>query len=180
MTKRMNNFLFTQDPLLYQSYQPSQMTGRANNPDMAMRQQLDSAVAQYQAMQQQMASNQRQMEEKMPKDFLGELDKMLQGLDKDVAERLGGDEEYQRLNAQVQQTIQDEIMRSVKWKVNSNPDAVAKIESMIAMVQAAKKEREAADKRNIAEINDYLKNYSSMSFDEYKRIKNEKTSANEN
>ena len=52
MTKRMNNFLFTQDPLLYQSYQPSQMTGRENNPDMAMRQQLDSAVAQYQAMQQ--------------------------------------------------------------------------------------------------------------------------------
>ena len=131
-------------------------------------------------MQQQRASKQRQMEEKMPTDFLGELDKMLQGLDKDVAERLGGDEEYQRLNAQVQQTIQDEIMRSVKWKVNSNPDAVAKIESMIAMVQAAKKEREAADKRNIAEINDYLKNYSSMSFDEYKRIKNEKTSANEN
>ena len=71
-------------------------------------------------------------------------------------------------------------MRSVKWKVNSNQDAVSKIESMIGIVQAAKKECEAADKRNMAEINDYLKNYSSMSFDEYKRIKNEKNGANEN
>lgn len=31
-----------------------------------------------------------------------------------------------------------------------------------------------ADRKNMAEINDYLKNYSNMTFDEYKKLKQDK------
>ena len=45
----MNNFVFSQDPLLYTA-----ITGRQQNqPDYELKRQLDDALAQYQAISQQ-------------------------------------------------------------------------------------------------------------------------------
>jgi hypothetical protein len=63
-------------------------------------------------------------------------------------------------------------MKSVRWKINSNPDAVQKIERLKTIINSMSKEKEAEEKRNMAELNDYIKNYSSLTFDEYKRLKN--------
>lgn len=168
----MNNFVFnTQDPLLYQSVQ--RPMGTDYSPQQ---QQFDTALAQYQAIQQNL--KQPQMERGV-KDHLGELDDMMKDLDDQLVEKLNNDAEFTTLNAQVQKMIQDEIMRSVRWKINSNPDAVAKIDKLKAAIRTAVKEQANEDKRNMMELNDYLNNYSSMSFDDYKRIKSQKIVGNE-
>ena len=39
------------------------------------------------------------------------------------------------------------------------------------MIQIAKKEKDDETNRNLMELNDYIKNYSSLAFDEYKELK---------
>lgn len=140
-----------------------------------MKQQLDNAIAQYQSMQQSFNGKQSPQ----GKDHLGELDELMKELDDSVAEKLKTNQEFITLNAQVQEMIQTEIMRSVKWKINSNPDAIAKIDSLKGMIKTATKEQTAEEKRNMLELNDYLNNYSSMSFDDYKRIKTQTKNVND-
>lgn len=169
----MNNFVFSQDPLLYQNL--SSPLNRAGQGEYDMKQQLDNAIAQYQSMQQSFNAKQTPQ----GKDHLGELDELMKELDDSVAEKLKTNQEFITLNAQVQEMIQTEIMRSVKWKINSNPDAIAKIDSLKGMIKTATKEQTAEEKRNMLELNDYLNNYSSMSFDDYKRIKTQTKNVND-
>lgn len=169
----MNNFVFSQDPLLYQNL--SSPLNRPGQGEYDMKQQLDNAIAQYQSMQQSFNGKQSPQ----GKDHLGELDELMKELDDSVAEKLKTNQEFITLNAQVQEMIQTEIMRSVKWKINSNPDAIAKIDSLKGMIKTATKEQTAEEKRNMLELNDYLNNYSSMSFDDYKRIKTQTKNVND-
>lgn len=169
----MNNFVFSQDPLLYQNL--SSPLSRPGQGEYDMKQQLDNAIAQYQSMQQSFNGKQSPQ----GKDHLGELDELMKELDDSVAEKLKTNQEFVTLNAQVQEMIQAEIMRSVKWKINSNPDAIAKIDSLKGMIKTATKEQTAEEKRNMLELNDYLNNYSSMSFDDYKRIKTQTKNVND-
>lgn len=164
----MNNFVFSQDPLLYQNI------GQAMRPqpEYDPRQQFDSALAQYHQMQQTL-NNKYPGEREGGKDYLGELDGMMKELDEAVIEKLQGDVEFTELNNQLQTMIQEELMRGVKWKINSKPEAIAKIDSLKKLITTAKKEQAVENKRNLMELNDYLSHYSSMSFDDYKRIKTE-------
>ena len=167
----MNNFVFSgSDPLLYNTMASN--IQRQLPPEMDVRQQLDNALAQYQQAQQNLLSKQmNQQNEKDNKDHLGELDEMIRELDGEVLARLNNNEEFVTLNAEIQQMIQNEIMKSVRWKINSNTEAVAKIDMLKKAIKNAQKEQQVEEKRNLMELNDYIANYSSMSFDEYKRIK---------
>lgn len=167
----MNNFVFGgTDPLLYTSMASN--VQRQMPPEMDVRQQLDNALAQYQQAQQNLLTKHSpQQPEKENKDYLGELDEMVKELDEEVMERLQANEEFVVLNAEIQQMIQTEIMKSVRWKINSNPDAISKIETLKKTIKTAQKEQQAEEKRSMMELNDYITNYSSMSFDDYKRIK---------
>ena len=167
----MNNFVFSgTDPLLYNTMASN--VQRQMPPDMDVRQQLDNALAQYQQAQQNLLAKQPpQQPEKEHKDYLGELDEMVKELDEEVMGRLQVNEEFITLNAEIQQMIQNEIMKSVRWKINSNPEAISKIETLKKTIKMAQKEQQAEEKRSMMELNDYITNYSSMSFDDYKRIK---------
>lgn len=167
----MNNFVFSgTDPLLYNTMASN--VQRQMPPDMDVRQQLDNALAQYQQAQQNLLAKQPpQQPEKEQKDYLGELDEMVKELDEEVMGRLQVNEEFITLNAEIQQMIQNEIMKSVRWKINSNPEAISKIETLKKTIKTAQKEQQAEEKRSMMELNDYITNYSSMSFDDYKRIK---------
>jgi hypothetical protein len=69
----MNNFVFSQDPLLYTS-----LMARQNPQNEAeIRQQLNDALIQYQALNQPP----QQPQIKNDKDYLEEIDKMLGELD---------------------------------------------------------------------------------------------------
>lgn len=167
----MNNFVFSgSDPLLYNTMASN--VQRQMPPEMDVRQQLDNALAQYQQAQQNLLAKQPpQLPEKEQKDYLGELDEMVKELDEEVMGRLQVNEEFITLNAEIQQMIQNEIMKSVRWKINSNPEAISKIETLKKTIKTAQKEQQAEEKRSMMELNDYITNYSSMSFDDYKRIK---------
>lgn len=168
----MNNFVFSgSDPLLYNTM--SAIPPRTIPQEMDVRQQLDNALAQYQQAQQHLMDKHGQ-QEKQVKDHLGELDELVKELDEDIMAKLQMNEEFALLNNEIQQMIQEEIMRSVRWKINSNPDAVSKIDTMKKMIKTTQKEQQIEEKKNMMELNDYITNYSSMSFDEYKRIKNAK------
>ena len=75
----MNNFVFSQDPLLYTSLMAKQ------NPqnEAELRQQLNEAILQYQAMNQP-PQPQAQPQPQVEKDYLGEVDKMVSELDEDI------------------------------------------------------------------------------------------------
>lgn len=153
----MNNFVFGQDPLLYSSIMSRQMPSESD-----LKQQLDSMFTQYQNQQQQ-----HQV------DYLGELDELMKDMGEDVAGILQGDNEFLQLNSSLQAMIQEEMMKSIKWKINSNPEAVKKIDRLKTLIGDAKKAKSAEERQSMAELNDYIKNYSDLTFNEYKQLKQE-------
>lgn len=153
----MNNYIFSQDPLLFQRQVQQPMD------DGQLRLQLEHAMQQYQNLQQPAP--------KPVKDSLGELDIMMKELDEGTAQILLEDNEYMMLNGELQQMIQDELMKSVRWKINSNPDALQRIDKLKSIISNVTKEKELEEKRNMYELNDYIKNYSNITFDEYKKLK---------
>lgn len=160
----MNNFVFSQDPLLYTS-----LMARQNPQNEAeLRQQLNDAIIQYQAMNQ---PPQPQTQPQVEKDYLGEVDKMVSELDEDIVLVLSADAEYLKLQDDLQKMIQEEMMRSIKWKINSNPKAISKMDRLKELIVAAKKNKNDEDRRIMADINDYVKNYSDLTFEEYKQLK---------
>ena len=161
----MYNFGFNQDPLLFQNIGPKQNVYQDGND---LRQQYDAVITQYQALQQKIPPQQP------TKDYLGELDALTREMEPDIIEKLSSDSEYQRINAELQYLIQEEMLKNVRWKINNNPDAVSRIDKMKEMINIAKKEKNDENNRNLMELNDYIKNFSDLTFDEYKQLKNKK------
>lgn len=156
----MNNFVFGQDPLLYSTtlpqYQPQ---------DVDIKKQLDTVMAQYQMMQQ------KQQSEPSIEDHIGNLDNMVKNLDPAVTTILESDAEFIQINAWIQQMIQNEIMKSVKMKLNTNQDVIMKVNRAKELVQQAKNIQDNEDRKSLNELNDYITNYSDMTFNEYKQLK---------
>lgn len=164
----MNNFVFSgQDPLLFQSYVTK---GTNMVTDADLKQQMDAAIAQYQNMQQHLQQPQIPSQQQS-KDYLGELDNLTKNIDPDIAEKLNVDIDYVRINAELQLLIQEEMLRNVKWKINTNPEAISRMSKLKDIIMMANKEKNDEDKKNMAELNDYIKNYPDLTFDEYKRLK---------
>jgi hypothetical protein len=158
----MNNFVFgSTDPLLYSNIVPRQ---EYNEPDI--KKQLDAVMMQYQQLQQN-----RQTESVNNKDWLGEFDKSLKSLDSEVAEALATDQEFTQLNAMVQQDIQDEIMVTIKWKLNSKQETVQRVKRMMDIIDNYNRNKDNENKKNLSEIADYIQNYSDMTFNDYKKLK---------
>lgn len=167
----MNNFFLNQDPLLFKSTYSSPYESNAN--DQQLRQQLNDALIQYQALQQK-----QNMSQVQSKDYLGELDISLKNLNESTVEFLNSDEEYKKLSADLQSLIQQEIINSVKWKINNNATAIKNIQRQNEIIAQVNKTVEAEERKNLSELNDYVKNYSNITFDEYKRIKNNNSDEN--
>lgn len=161
----MNNFVFGADPLLY----GNTMSNRQEyTGEVDIKRQLDTVMQQYQQLQQSKPLD------PPTKDWLGEFDKTLKSLDPDIESALSNDQEFIQLNAIVQQDIQNEIMMSIKWKLNGKQDTVQRVRRMMDIIDHYSHEKHAEDKRQMAEISDYLQNYSDMTFNEYKQLKNAK------
>ena len=159
----MNNFVFGADPLLYSNIVPKgQDAVYAQENDI--KRHLDGIMQQYQQLQQNKP-------DAPVKDWLGDFDKTLKGLDSDVANYLMEDQEFTQLNNIIQQDIQNEIMMSIKWKLNNKQDTVQHIKRMLDIIDNYNREKVNEDKKQMAEISDYLQNYSDMTFNEYKQLK---------
>jgi hypothetical protein len=159
----MNNFVFSQDPLLYAA-----LSNKGNSTvDYDMKKQLEDALNQYQILNQ----TQNTPNKTQTRDYLGEIDEMVSKLDKDMVLTLSSDVEYLKINEDLQKMIQEEILKSIKWKINSNPEAINKIERLKELITSAQKAKDNEDKKIMADINDYINNYSDLTFDEYKQLK---------
>jgi hypothetical protein len=162
----MNNFVFSQDPLLYSSTLP-----QVPQSEVDIKKQLDSVMAQYQALQQKRGEEPPIQKQESKIDYLGELDSMIHDTDPDIIELLQVDEEYIQLNNMIQLAIQGAIMKEVKWKLNEDKDVIGYVNRLKEIIKSAQKEKESEERKNILEINEYIKNYSDMTFNEYKRLK---------
>lgn len=159
----MNNFVFgSGDPLLYGS--------TISRPDYVnetdIKRQLENVMQQYQQLQQTKAAA-----EPPQKDWIGDFDRTLKALDPDVAEALMADQEFTQLNAITQQDIQNEIMSSIKWKLNGRQETASRVKRMMEIIDNYNRNKANENKKNIAEIADYIQNYSDMTFNEYKKLK---------
>lgn len=159
--KMANNFFLNNDPLLYQTTYAKQ-----GDQDIDLRR-LNDMMEQYKQLQQQ--TNQQTQYQR---DYLGELDNVRKNADVAIEEILNKNDEYMRLNADLTSLIQDELMSSIKWKVNGNKNAVKNIERQIDLINSANKSVEKERKDSLNQLNDYVKNYSNITFEEYKKIKN--------
>lgn len=160
----MNNFVFgSGDPLLYGNNIVRQ---EYNEPEI--KKQLDTVMMQYQQLQQSKQDSPAQ------KDWIGEFDSTLKRLDADIANALSADQEFVQLNAELQQSIQDEIMLNIKWKLNSKQEVIYKVKRLNEIIENYNKEKASRDRQQMAEISEYLQNYSDMTFNEYKKMKESK------
>lgn len=160
----MNNFVFgSGDPLLYGNNIVRQ---EYNEPEI--KKQLDTVMMQYQQLQQSKQDTPAQ------KDWIGEFDSTLKRLDADIANALSADQEFVQLNAELQQSIQDEIMLNIKWKLNSKQEVIYKVKRLNEIIENYNKEKASRDRQQMAEISEYLQNYSDMTFNEYKKMKESK------
>lgn len=161
----MNNFVFSQDPLLYTQPQSPMYPQQ----DQDIKKQLDVIMAQYQMLQQKPPTPTTSND--AVEDHLGGLDNMMKQLDPSVLETLNSDVEFMQINAWIQSTIQSELMRDVKNRMNGMTEVIQKVTRAKEIINNVKSVKEAEDRKNIMELNDYVQNYSDMTFKEYKQLK---------
>lgn len=137
----MNNFFVNQDPLLQQNPYPQPIY--------------------LQDMSQQ----------PIIKDWVGELDRMLKGLDQQTSDALNQDQTFVELNTTLQATIQSELMNLIRARLNTQPDIVENVRKQIEMIKKTSNQTKENERKSINELNDYMKNYSHLSFDEYRKMK---------
>ena len=67
--------------------------------------------------------------------------------------------------------IQNEMMKLVRVNLNKNNDAINVIKEMTNKVNQFKTHKAQVNDNMMKEMNDYLTNYSDISFKEYKQLK---------
>lgn len=138
----MNNFFLNQDPLLQQNPYPQPIYVQDVGQQPIIR------------------------------DWVGELDKMLKGLDQSTLETLNQDQSFVELSVSLQSVVQSELMSLIKARLNTQPDIVDNIRKQIEMVKKTTNQTKENERKSLNELNDYMKNYSHLSFDEYRKMKN--------
>jgi hypothetical protein len=164
----MSVFYHNDDPLLTRSIFSSTPQSSPNT--------LSDTYAQ---MYKQQLMTEMQQSQQQPKDWLSELDSAMKSLEPAIVEKLVASNEYNMLSTELQELIQAELMVLVKYKINANITAVDNIKKQIEIINKMSQEVKQEEKQNINELNDYLKNYSHLSFNEYKKLKHGTQEENE-
>lgn len=106
------------------------------------------------------------------KDTVGELDKSLKSLSPAMMEELQRDTRFATLNAEFQNVVQQELLTLIKNKLNANSTIILNANRQIEIIDDIRRKVESEKEESINEMNDYMKNYSHLTFDEYKKNKN--------
>lgn len=160
----MSVFYHNDDPLLHQTlFQSSIMNQNPNQNN------LSDAYAQM--YKQQLMTEMQQQQQPLVTDWVGDLDKAMKELDSSTIEILNNDSEFSTLNLQLQALVQKELMDLVKIKINSNNGAVDNIKKQMDIMRNTTQKVKEEEKQNFNDLNDYLKNYSHLTFNDYKRLK---------
>lgn len=149
----MNNIFLPNDPLLY------------NHNTQMLQQDMQ------QKMEQKYNEYMMRTMQSIP-DKLSELDNKIKSLSPQIIEILNNDAEYGELKEVLQLTIQNELMSLIKQKINTNQEAIKNIDRQLSIIKTIETKVNDDERKNLSELNDYLKNYSNMTFDDYKKLKN--------
>lgn len=168
----MSIFYHNDDPLLRQT---TVLPFQSNTNNMTPNTVNDTYAQMYK--QQLMMEMQQQQQPTLPKDWLSELDNTMKGLDSATIEILNNDMEFNSLNTELQGLIQSEIMSLVKYKINGNDSATSNIRKQIEIIKSASNKVKEQEKQNLSELNDYIKNYPHLTFEEYQKLKQENATA---
>ena len=107
----------------------------------------------------------------IPKDWLGDLDRTLKSLEPSVLEQLNGNEEFVSLHGTIQSTIQEELMNLIKNKLNMSSPIIENVKRQLTIIKDVSNKTKEIERQSMSELSDYMKNYSHLTFDEYKKIK---------
>ena len=160
-----NNFFLGQDPLLFQQSQ-YQMPNTDYDPELIK--QMNDTLAQYKKIQNTQNGS-------MISDYIGDLDNTVSGLSHAAVEVLSTNDEYIALSTELSKMVQKELINVVRWKINSNPLIIQNIKRQKEIINGINKDIEEEQRKKRSELNDYVRNYSNITFEEYKRIKNGET-----
>lgn len=160
----MNFFYHNDDPLLQ---------GRLQNPLQYSGDNLSDTYAQL--YKQQLMNEFQNQQIQTRKDWIAELDNTVANLDQSARNALANDQEYIRLSQDVQMAIQNEIVKLIKPSLNNDPKITDNISKQLDIISKISDKAKAEERQNMSDLNDYIKNYSHLTFDEYKKIKNNET-----
>lgn len=107
----------------------------------------------------------------IPKDWLGDLDRTLKNLEPSVLEQLNRNEEFISLHSTIQNTIQEELMNLVKNKLNISSPIIENVKRQLTIIKDVTNKAKEVERQSMSELSDYVKNYSHLTFDEYRKIK---------
>lgn len=97
-------------------------------------------------------------------DFYALLQKEMEGLSEVEIAELSKFQPYVEANTKLGVLVQSELLNLVKRQINANPEI---IKGVIESVKEYKKERN----KEINDFQDYIKNYSDITYKEYKELK---------
>lgn len=98
-------------------------------------------------------------------DFYAILQKEMEGLSEVEIAELSKFKPYIEANNKLGILVQVELLNLVKRQINANPEV---IKNVIESVKAYKKERD----KEMNDFQDYIKNFSDITYKEYKQLKN--------
>jgi gas vesicle protein len=107
----------------------------------------------------------------IPKDWLGDLDRTLKNIEPSILEQLNSNEEFVALHGTIQNTIQEELMNLVKNKLNLSSPIIENVKRQLTIIKDISNKTKEIERQSMSELSDYMKNYSHLTFDEYKKIK---------
>lgn len=105
--------------------------------------------------------------------WIDELDILVKSLTPQVIQTLNTNQEYQKLNAEFQGYVNSELMELIRTRLNSKQDVIDNVKKQIDIIKTVKEEVANAERENMSELTDYMKNYSHLTFDEYRKLKHD-------
>lgn len=103
----------------------------------------------------------------MTTDHYSNLEKELQALSDSEMSELCDFQPYVEANNKLSVLVQAELLSLVKAKINTNPEVIQKVIGAVHEFKKIKKQEQD-------DFNDYIRNYSDLTYKEYKELKYEK------
>ena len=125
----------------------------------------------YEAMQQQF----RQVTQPKSAPIWDEIDRIVDAMSDSERQVLAQNEEFSASSAAVQSVLQREILRSMRPVVEATKDGKAALEAHLALLKKMQKQAkdDAAQRESL--MNEYIMNYSDMSWQDFIAMKQGKT-----
>lgn len=106
------------------------------------------------------------------KDYISILDDKLSGLTSGELEALSKDEMFISLNGEFNKVVQKELLNIIKVRLNSNQAIVDNVNQQIEMISKVSNSIKDKERQNLDLMNDYMTNFSHLTFQEYINMKN--------